>query len=315
MLTRDDVIEKYGDLPYMTPFQKIYALIDDEKKTIELHEYHARGYCNGGSAWEVYHFPRTSRLIKSAHREGARNVFLVSTGEEELDLIPGISGAGLESARIKKDTVELTYAGLAGGGVAVTICRGMAENIRGIDILSMGGGAKTGKAKLYVPAYKKVVFGADDTDIPGQGATWSVMNEIGYKAEKEGMATYLDHTITQLYPHAPKKTTNCVTVALNLACEFGKEKKLRSYLLENLEERTYSDDAAAIWWEKVDIPDAMRKYTQNAKNRVVELEEAEAMIKKHNLDVTEVTGPNGKIGCVASIGLHRERERAVMPYY
>jgi hypothetical protein len=29
----------------------------------------------------------------------------------------------------------------------------------------------------------------------------------------------------------------------------------------------------------------------------------------------EVTGPMGKIGAVASIGLHRNREKAVMPYY
>ncbi len=315
MLTRDDVMEKYGDLPYLSPYEKIFALIDDEKKDIELHEYHARGMCNGGSAWEVYHFPRTSRIVKEAFSEGARNVLIMSTGEEQLDLIPGISGAGLEAAKIKGDKVALTYAGLAGGGVAVTICRGMAKNIEGIDIHSIGGGAKLGRATLHLPAYKKFVFGADDTDIPGKGATWSVMNEIGYKAEQEGMAYYLDHTITQLYPHAPHKTTNCVTVAINLACPLGKEKKLKEYLLENLAERTYSKEASAVFWEKVAIPDELRRYTQNAKNRIVEIEEAEKTAKENDLELVEVTGPMGKIGAVGSIGLHRDRKKAVMPYY
>jgi len=315
MLTREDVMEKYGDVPFLSPYEKIFALIDDERKTIELHEYHARGKCNGGAAWEVYHFPRTSRLVTTAFREGARNVCIVNTGYEKLDLIPGISGAGLESAKINGDTVELTYAGLAGGGVAATACRGMAKNIAGIDIISMGGGAKLGKATLYLPAYKKFVIGVDDTDIPGKGATWSIMNEIGYKAEQEGMAHYLDHTITQLYPQAPNKTTNCVTVALNLACPLGKENQLKKYLLENVAERTYSNDAAAVFWEKVNIPDGLRRYTQNAKNRIVDIPEAEETAKANNVELVEVTGPMGKIGAVASIGLHREREKAVMPYF
>jgi len=315
MLTREEVMDKYGDVPFLTPFERIFALVDDERRTIELHEYHARGKCNGGSAWDVYHFPRTSRLITTAFREGARNVCLVNVGDEKLDLIPGISGAGLESAHINKDTVELTYSGLAGGGVSVTACRGMAENILGIDIISMGGGAKTGKARLYLPAYRKFVVGVDDTDIPGKGATWSIMNEVGYQAEQDGMAYYLDHTITQLYPHAPKKTTNCVTVALNLACPLGKEKKLKEYLLEKIAERTYSDDAAAVFWEKVDIDPRLRRYTQNAKNRIVEIPEAEETAKETGLELVEITGPNGKIGAVASIGLHREREKAVMPYF
>ncbi|MCC7568839.1 MAG: hypothetical protein KO463_04405, partial [Candidatus Methanofastidiosa archaeon] len=267
MLTRDDVMEKYGTLPYMSPYERIYALIDDDKRSIELHEFHARGRCNGGAAWETYHFPRTSRLVRDAFREGARNVLILDAGQEELDLIPGIASAGIEAARITKDTVELTYAGLAGGGVAVTVCRGMAENIKGVEIHSMGGGAQLGRATLHLPAYKKFVFGADDTDIPGQGATWSVMNEIAYMAEQEGLAHYLDHTITQLYPHAPTKTTNCVTVAVNMACPPGGEKRLKEFLLDNLAERTYSKDAAAVLWKKVDIPDGLRRYTQNAKNR------------------------------------------------
>ena len=307
-------MEKYGTLPYMSPYERIYALIDDDKRSIELHEFHARGRCNGGAAWETYHFPRTSRLVREAFREGARNVLILDAGQEELDLIPGIASAGIEAARITKDTVELTYAGLA-GGVSVTVCRGMAANINGVEIHSMGGGAKLGRATLHLPAYKKFVFGADDTDIPGQGATWSVMNEIGYLAEQEGLAHYLDHTITQLYPHAPTKTTNCVTVAINMGCPPGGEKRLKEFLLDNLAERTYSKDAAAVLWKKVDIPDGLRRYTQNAKNRIVDIPEAERTAKEMGLELMEVTGPMGKIGAVASIGLHRNREKAVMPYY
>ncbi|MHC1605688.1 MAG: methanogenesis marker protein 11 [Candidatus Methanofastidiosia archaeon] len=315
MLKREEIMKKYGKIPFFSPYEKIFALIDDEKKSIELHEYHARGVCNGGAAWEVYHFQRTSRIIKEAFREGARNVFILSTGEEPLDLIPGMAGAGLESANIKKDIIELTYAGLAGGGVAVTVCRGMAKNIEGMDIISMGGGAKLGKARLHLPAYKKLVFGADDTDIPGKGATWSIMNEIGYNAEKEGVCHYLDHTITQLYPHAPHKTTNCVSISLNLACPLGKEKEVKKYLIEKLEECTYSQEASAVFYEKIDIPQNLKRYTQNTKNRIVEIEEAEKAAKNNNVEVIEVTGPMGKIGAVASIGLHRNREKAVMPYY
>ena len=315
MMRREDIVSQCGDLPYMTPFDKIFALVDDTGNAIELHEYHARGMCDGGAAWDCYHFPRTSRLIRAGINQGAHNTFILSTGKEKLDLIPGICGAGIEQAVISGDTVSITYAGLAGAGVSVTMGRGMASNISGVEIHSMGGGAKLGRATMHLPAYRKLVFGVDDTDIPGEGATWSIMNEIGYKAEQDGMAHYIDHTITQLYPHAPKKTTNCVTVAINLACPLGQEKQLKQYLLDNLAERTYSDDASAVFWEKVKIPDELRRYTQNAKNRIVDLTEAEDTAKENGVELVEVTGPMGKIGAVASIGLHRDRERAVMPYY
>ncbi|RZN45224.1 hypothetical protein EF808_07150 [archaeon] len=315
MMRREDIVSQCGDLPYMTPFEKIFALIDETGNAIELHEYHARGMCDGGAAWDCYHFPRTSRLIRAGINQGAHNTFILSTGAEKLDLIPGICGAGIERAEISSDTVSITYAGLAGAGVSVTMGRGMASNISGVEIHSMGGGAKLGRATMHLPAYRKLVFGVDDTDVPGEGATWSMMNELGYLVEQKGLAHYLNHTITQLYPQAPKKTTNCVTVAINLACPLGEERRLKDLLLKELAERTYSDDTSAVFWEKVDIPEGLRRYTQNAKNRIVEIPEAEDTAKENGVELVEVTGPMGKIGAVASIGLHRDRERAVMPYY
>ena len=72
----DEIREKYGHLPYVTPYERIVALVDDTEETVELHEFHARGRCEGGAAWEVYHYPGTSPLVVSARREGARNIFV-----------------------------------------------------------------------------------------------------------------------------------------------------------------------------------------------------------------------------------------------
>ncbi|MEM2961332.1 MAG: hypothetical protein QXU67_06975, partial [Candidatus Bathyarchaeia archaeon] len=147
---------------------------DEASKHVELHEFHARNRCIGGSAWEIYHYSRVSPLVISARREGARNILVARVGECQLNLVQGIAGAGLEKVEMGEKDVRLTYMGLAGGGIAATICRGMAEGVKGIEIYQEGGGSNIGRASLLVPRRSKVVIGVDDTDQPSCGATWSL---------------------------------------------------------------------------------------------------------------------------------------------
>ncbi|MFH1149733.1 MAG: methanogenesis marker protein 11 [Actinomycetota bacterium] len=309
-LTPEDVRERYGDLPFITPYSRIVALLGRDG-LVELHEFHARDRCGGGAAWEVYHYARTSPLVLSARREGARNIFVCEQGRCELKLEPGIAGAGLEEVRVSGDEVEITYAGLAGGGVAATLCRGMADNVISTVVHERGGGATMGRATLRVPVASKLVIGVDDTDDDKKGATWSTMNELSFELEQEGACDYLGHVIVQLFPENPHKTTNCCSTAVLLGARPGHEEALAETIRGMLAARIYSDECGMAFYTRVGIPDELREYSARTRSRMVDIEETHLIARRCGVSLREVTGERGLIGALAALGAHDDPDGAV----
>ena len=307
-LKREEVIKRYSNIKWISPYDSIFAMSDGEY--IEVHEFHARGKCIGGSAWEIYHYPRVSNLIIEAKREGARNIFILKTGKTNLNLIPGIAGAGIEEVLLRDDReIEITYAGLAGGGIAATICRGMAHGVIGIEIIQEGGGEKLGKAKLILERYEKLVIGIDDTDSSEKGATWALANEIGYEVERKGLGYYLMHVITQLYPKNPYKTTNCVSISLTFATKNPDE--VVRFVKKELKEKTFSEETGMAVYSKITIPNKLKDFAKKAKNGIVEIDEAIEVAKDSDIKLIKITGERGFIGAVASIAYSNNPDEGV----
>ncbi len=310
----EEIRDRFGGLPYITPYQSIYALTDADGHLVELHEFHARGACTGGAAWEVFHFARTSPLILEARREGPRNVFVCRAGVTDLDLIPGLASAGLERVSILEDVVELTYAGLAGGGVAATACRGLARGVLGMEVEAVGGGAKLGRARLTLPRLRKLVVGLDDTDDKEQGATWAVANEAAWLTGQEGMAVYLYHVINQLFPQNPYRTTNCCSTAVAFGVHEARLEEALDFFLERVKERCYSDEAAAAVMQRVRVPQELFRYTRSVKSRMVEEEETARLAEWLGIRLVSVTGKRGMTGALAALGMCDDPDEAVKPY-
>jgi len=296
----EELIEKFGSAPWISPYQKIIATYDKPANLIEIHEFHARGRCIGGSAWEIYHYPRVSPLVVKAEREGARNIFQVKIGSCNLKLIPSIAAAGIESAEVNGDEIKLTYTGLGGGGVAATICRGMAEGVKRVQVYERGGGGGSGKADLILPLKHKIIIGIDDTDKSEAGATWSLGNELALRMEEEGIADYLRHSIIQLYTQNPHKTTNCVSIALTFAVEPRREEQLIERFKQLLQENTLSKDTGMAVYNGVNPPN-LKAYAIRAKTVLVEAEETKEVAEKTNVRLIEITGERGLIGALAAI--------------
>ncbi len=310
LMSRDEVIKRYGGIEWISPYERIIAMSD--RNHVEVHEFHARGRCIGGAAWETYHYPRVSDLVVEARREGARNIFVLKIGKTELNLIPGIAGAGIEEVALRGGEVEITYSGLAGGGIAATVCRGMAEGVKGIEIIEEGGGKKLGRAKLVLPAYEKVVIGVDDTDSEEGGATWSLVNEIAYRLEKKGLGVYLMHTITQLFTKNPYKTTNCVSISVTFATKDSE--KLVSEFEKMLRKSTFSDQTGMAVYRKVLTDEELIRFGEKVKREIVELSEAIEVAKKFGVELIEITGERGLIGSLAAISFSNNPEEAVKVY-
>jgi len=313
VLDASELKKRYGNVEWVSPYQRIVAMTGDDG-FIEVHEFHARGKCIGGSAWETYHYPRVSKLVLSARREGPRNIFVLKTGKCDLTLIPGLAGAGVERVEVKGEDVHITYAGLAGGGIAATVCRGLAEGVKGIEIHEKGGGGELGRSTLILPLKRKLVFGVDDTDEPKRGATWSLVNEISNALDQNGVAEYLGHTITQLYTKNPAKTTNCVSISATFAVEHDSINRLRDLFTTRLKASTFSQHTGVAVYGSVQPGGGLREYTLEAKSRIVDLSEAWKVADKEGVKLIPVTGERGLIGALAAIGYSDNPDEAVKPF-
>ncbi|MCP8310411.1 MAG: DUF1743 domain-containing protein [Candidatus Methylarchaceae archaeon HK01M] len=314
MLTRKELLAKYLDLKWVSPYKKIIAMADREAGVVEVHEFHARSKCIGGAAWEIYHYPLGSNLVLKARREGARNIFTIRIGETKLNLEPGLRGAGIESVDFTQDEIRITYAGLAGGGIAATVCRGLAEGVKGVEIFERGGGSKLGKATLVLPLLNKVTIGVDDTDTKETGATWGLVNEIAYDLEQNNLGDYINHVITQLYPKNPYKTTNCVSIAASFAVRPDLADDLVAEFESSLRRFTLSDNTGMVIYRKCEVPASLVDYGKRAKTMLLSLDETKEVAKAHSIELKKITGERGLIGALASIAYSNDPDEAVIVY-
>jgi methanogenesis imperfect marker protein 11 len=308
ILKPEEIKKKYNK-PWISPYEKIVTMVD--KDLVEIVEYHP---CISGSHWIVYQYKNNSKLIKSAYRDGNKQVFLANIGKDNLDLKASVCAAGIEEIAIEENNVKVTHGGLAGAGVGAGLCRGMADGVEYIELINVGGGSKLGKAVVVTEKMEKIVIGIDDTDTKEEGATWTTAHNIAIELQNEGFH-YLDHTIVQLYPHNPNKTQNCVSIALTFAVKSENKKKFVNRIVELLKRDTLSDKTAIAILEGLKIPNDLRQYSIDVKMKMMTVEEAEHLAEKLKIKLIAVTGDQGKIGALAALGVYNDLDEAVKVYY
>lgn len=306
--TREDFFKAFGNKIWISPFEKIVVLADQENKIIEIYEKHPRGMAT--ASWVTYHYPKASSLITQANGEGSYSFFRAKEGKCDLDLKAGISAAGIEEIKITQNKILITYAGLGGGGVGAVLNRGLAEGVEEVEILDYGGGGGLSRARLTFNLKHKIVVGVDDTDTKEEGATWSLANELAYRIEKEGLADYLRHTLVQLYPKNPHKTQNCVSTALTFGLDPQNIPIFKERLFELFDKHTLSKETGLVLLSGIGIDKKLRDYSHNVKFSMVSIQEAIDFSKK--LKNLEVLMDNwGLIGAIAALGYSEDPNEAV----
>ena len=88
-----------------------------------------------------------------------------------------------------------------------------------------------------------------------------------------------------------------------------------NYLKNELKKRflrdTLSEQTGLAFWEGVVVPKEIKVFSNNAKKRVVTIDDAKKVANAHQIELVEVTGERGFIGAVAGIGYAEEQEQAV----
>lgn len=289
--------------PYVVVYRQIHAIVDDKRDRVELLE---RSRCYGGSAWARYHYSR-GPLIISSRSLGDWFRYILKPGAVDLDLVSSRRSAGIESVRVSGDEVEITYAGLGGGGVGATLSRARAGDVLRYRVTECGGG-RVARGAIVLPKRERMVIGVDDTDSKTAGATWSLVHNIASKVDCQ-QARYISHALVQLFP-VPTKTQNCVSTVVEFAVLPGRAKGMLEDFRALLERYSVSEQTGMAVLRGFDAS-ALLPYGLRCKKERVAYEDALEAARSGGVEI--VLDGQGLIGAVAALPFFAQPDESIVP--
>jgi methanogenesis imperfect marker protein 11 len=265
--------------PYVVAYKQIHAVADPNGDLVEILE---RTTCYGGSAWARYHYTKSPLVIDSR-------------------------AIGEWFRYIVQPEIEITYAGLGGGGVGATLTRARAGDVQRYLVTESGGG-KVARGTIVVPRRERVVIGVDDTDNKTTGATWCLIHNIASKVDRQE-ARYLSHALVQLFP-VPTKTQNCVSTAVEFACLPGQADEMLDDFKVLVQEFSVSENTGMAVYKGFN-PSILMPYAQRCKRERLTYDDAIDAAKLAGVDIA-IDG-RGLIGAVAALPYFSRSDESVIP--
>jgi methanogenesis imperfect marker protein 11 len=284
-------------------YKQIHAVVDDDAKRVELLE---RSSCYGGSAWARYHYSRGPLVISSCN-QGEWFRYMLNPGNVDLDLVSSKRSAGIESVKVSGSEVEVTYAGLGGGGVGATLSRARAEDVLRYDATECGGG-RVARGTIVLPRRERMIIGVDDTDSKTVGATWSLIHNIAQKVDRPE-ARYISHSLVQLFP-VPTKTQNCVSTVVEFACLPGRGEGMLGDFRALLQKYTVSEQTGMAVFRDFD-PSELLAFGLRCKKERVSYEDAVKVAQEAGVQI--IMKGQGLIGAIAALPFNAQPDESIIP--
>jgi methanogenesis imperfect marker protein 11 len=284
-------------------YKQIHAIVDEEESQVELME---RSSCYGGSAWARYHYSH-GPLVQRASNLGEWFRYMIRPGSVDLDLLSSKRSAGIESVMVKGEEVEVTYAGLGGGGVGATLSRAKAGDVLRYEVTECGGG-RPARGLLVLPRRERIIIGVDDTDSKTLGATWALIHNIASRVDRQE-ARYTSHSLVQLFP-VPTKTQNCVSTVVEFACLPGKAEGMLSDFKALLRKYSVSDQTGMAVFRDFD-PSELLPFGKRCKRERVQYEDALEAAQEAGVQI--MLNGQGLIGAVAALPFCAQPDTSVFP--
>jgi methanogenesis imperfect marker protein 11 len=291
--------------PYTVVYKQIHAVCSEKDDIIEILEHSS---CYGGAAWARLHYS-IGPLVISSRVTGNWFRYLVKCGSADLELKSSKRSAGIESALLKGDEVEITYAGLGGGGVGATATRAGAGDVIRSTVTEAGGG-RVGRGTIVVPRRERLIIGVDDTDSKTEGATWSLVHNIASKVSRNE-ARYISHALVQLFP-VPTKTQNCVSTVVEFACLPGQSDSMIKDFQALLQRYTVSEDTGMVVYRGFD-PSMLMPFGERCRRERVSYDLALSTARGAGVEVLE--DGQGLIGALAALPFCARPDESVKPGY
>jgi len=231
----------------------------------------------------------------------------MAPGKADLDLVSSKRSAGIESVAVNGSEVEVTYAGLGGGGVGATLSRAKADDVLRYDVTECGGG-RVARGTIVLPRRERMIIGVDDTDSKTEGATWTLIHNIASRVDRPE-ARYVSHSLVQLFP-VPTKTQNCVSTVVEFACLPGQGEAMLSEFKALLRKYSVSSQTGMAVFRDYD-PSSLLPFGQRCKRERVAFEDALDAARDSGVQI--LMKGQGLIGAVAALPFCAQPDESVVP--
>ena len=305
VLRPDQVRERYGPM-FCRGF---YTMVDEKAGRAVIVE---KCVSKGPGEWDIVNRRRTGGVIDIIRQEADCIIMDVRIGERELSFGPvsaDVGGQGLSALKVEGDEVRTTWYGIAGATVGIGACIPQCPDVIRTeypDDFRMGGAHRT-HVDIITPKMVRVIIGIDDTDTKEAGASWVVSLKLGTTCP---IGKFRDHTIIQLNPKVPNKTTNCCSTAVSFAVREEEIPALIEYAVDFVRKESYSEDAVLTVFQGLEIPQKLRDYGWSCKSVLYTTDDAIKVAEETGVEIISVTGMKGVIGAVAAIGCFDLGERS-----
>jgi methanogenesis imperfect marker protein 11 len=300
----EELKKRFKKVNWVFAYEELLAAYDEKAKLVMLIEDYMKGVY--AEAWRVYHFPRTSPLVKYAKREGTKSIFYLKEGTaKKLRLVPSFAPIGIKQVIVSGNEIKILYSGLGGGGVSAAYCRGLAKGVKKIKVVNEAGGNQHGEAMVTLPRYHHMIIGIDDTDNEKEGATYALAHNIALAISNDKNIRYISHTNTQLYPENPSKTKNCMSTSIGFLVRPGLEDKIIKFFAKELKAKTLSQNTAMVVLRGFFIPEKLKLFSRRLRTKFfTNLPYAKRLAKELNLECHIITGEKGLIGALGAVSMH-----------
>lgn len=306
-LSPEQVAERFGKMFC----RSLLTLVDERGSVVEIiEECSARGPVE----WDLVNRLRAGGAVYSGLVDGTTLILRARIGRFEVRFGPADfahGGQALEAVEVEDDQVRTFWMGAGGAGLGLAACLAQAPGVMKAiypseDDLTKVGGQYVNRVVLETPKYRKLIFAVDNTDVKDKGATWSSTLKAGKElCSKYPEVKFLAHRIFQAYPGVSWKTTNNVAVSLSFALPFNVDiEQFLKDLIQILERHCYSNEACAVAYDGIVIPEELKKFAWKVKGEIVDLNEASKLAEEHGVKVLEITGRKGVIGALAALALY-----------
>jgi len=273
--------------------KRIFTTVDGDIVSI----YH-ECLSGGCAAYCTHHHRKAGGVVTEVARDGTLLFELARLGEgtAEIGLHPR-AAVGVVGVRREGDYVIQHIRCTGGPAFSLTEMMAMAEGVENVDILHYG---DTVEGEVYTRALTHVIIGLDDTDSRDAGATFALAIALLQHLSKMSGIIPIMHRVAMLYPGIEEKTAGNSCSYIEVAAEPN--------VVDGLMERAsrfVSDDSISEEWGLAmktgfSIPDDLRVYGYDARERRVSRSACEEIAERNNV---RLAGGRGVVGALAAVAL------------
>jgi len=155
-------------------------------------------------------------------------------------------------------------------------------------------------------ALKHVTIGLDDTDSKEGGATFALALALLSHVTRIKGVLPISHHVAMLYPDVFMKTAGNSSSFIEVAVEPKSYPDLEAKTLQFVAGESLSREWGVAIRSGLEIPDGLREYGRQVRNRVITRAVAEATAERFGITLHGGNGVIGALGAVALAGLPHE---------